>query len=321
MHRDFRGQIERRKQGDAVESLLDSRLGELAVTACGRGKIDKNGAGPHGLDSGAANESGSRPAGHLRRCDDYVRVSGGAGNEIASAVESFFRQFGSIAPAAFRADAAKIDVEELCSQRANLFPSGGADIVGLDDSSEAARGGNGLQPGDACADDEHASRRNGSRGGHEHGKKAGQAIGGGDDSLVTGDGRHGRERVHGLRATDAGHQFHAEECCRPGNGGGERLWSFERLEEGDDDSTRLEQTLIGWIGSIDQREQIGGGKNRGPIGGDSCSGIRVSLIGCACGPACSRLDGDRDSLGQQRFKTLRQKGDARFAGGGFMQDA
>ena len=124
----------------------------------------------------ATNEARRGTAGHLGGGDDHVGVSSGADDEVAAAIEGFFAEFGRVAAATFGVDAAKIHVEKLCTKRTDLFSSGGAHVVGLNDCAEPAGGGDGLQAGDSSADDEHACRRNGSGGGHQHRERAAAAL-------------------------------------------------------------------------------------------------------------------------------------------------
>src|SRR5271157_2172841 len=116
---DFGGQVERREEGDAADGLRDAGPGQLAVAAGGGGEIDEDGAGAHGFDGGAADEARSRPAGDLRGGDDDVGVGGGSGDEVAAAVEGFLGEFGGVTASAFGADAAQVNVEELCAEGAD----------------------------------------------------------------------------------------------------------------------------------------------------------------------------------------------------------
>ena len=60
----------------------------------------------------------------------------------------------------------------------------------LSTCSLAAGGGDGLQSGHARADDEDARRRNGARGGGQHGKHSGKPVGGQQHGPVAADGGH-----------------------------------------------------------------------------------------------------------------------------------
>ena len=161
-----------------------------------------------------------------------------------------------------------------------MFPGGGADVVGLDHCAETACCCDGLQTGYACSDNKNAGRRDGSCGGHEHGKEARQAVGGGDYGLVTGDGGHRGERIHGLGAADAGDQFHAEERGGTSDCGGKGMRRVEGLEESDDDGGGLEAGLIACAWGVDKWQQVGGSQKGSAIRGDDRAGIDVVPIGC-----------------------------------------
>ena len=113
-----------------------------------------------------------------------------------------------------------IQHHETRAQAFDLLLHGGADVVPAHHRAQAPRRGDGLQARNARADHQHARGRHGSGGGHEHGEHAGQGIGGDQHRLVSGNGGHGRERVHALRARDARHQLHRQEGdsgARPGH--------------------------------------------------------------------------------------------------------
>src|SRR5215475_8407420 len=92
-----------------------------------------------------------------------------------------------------------INLEKLCAERTYLLAGGGANVIALDDCSQAAGRRNSLQTGDSGAQDENSRGGHRPRGRGEHGKDTRQLCGAKQHSLVTGDRRHGRECVHGLR--------------------------------------------------------------------------------------------------------------------------
>ena len=101
-------------------------------------------------------------------------------------------------------------LEELRAEALDLFLDHGPDVEAGDDGAEAPRGRDRLQPGDSRPDDQHLGGDDGARRGDEHRQELRQPVGGEDDGLVPGDGRLGRERVHRLRARDAGDRLHRE---------------------------------------------------------------------------------------------------------------
>ena len=136
----------------------------------------------------------SRGAGRPGTCsggDDDIGMRGGADDEVATAIERFFAEFGRVASPTFGIDAAEIDVEEFCSEGADLFSRGGADIESLDNGAVATGGCDGLQACHPGADDEYLGGRDGSGGGHQHGEEAGQDSSGVDDGFIARDGSHG----------------------------------------------------------------------------------------------------------------------------------
>ena len=138
------------------------------------------------------------------------------------------------------------DVEhhEARAQAFDLFLDGGADVVAADHRAQPARGGDGLQSGDARADHQHARRRDRSRGGHQHGEHAGQGIGGDQHRLVAGDGGHGGQRVHALRARDARHQLHGQKADAALGQRAGRVDRGERLAEADDRLAAAQQRQV-----------------------------------------------------------------------------
>ena len=65
-----------------------------------------------------------------------------------------------------------LDLDELRAEALDLLLDDLAHVERLDDGAEAARGADGLEPGDAGAEDEDARRGDGPGRGHEHGKEA-----------------------------------------------------------------------------------------------------------------------------------------------------
>ena len=94
----------------------------------------------------------------------------------------------------------------------------GPQVVGRSDCPQPARRGDGLQTGNARADDQYSSRSDRPRSGRKHGENSGQRIRGDQDRFVSANRAHGREGVHALRACAARYQFHGERGhAFPGN--------------------------------------------------------------------------------------------------------
>jgi hypothetical protein len=61
--------------------------------------------------------------------------------------------------------------------------------------------------------------------------------------------------------------------------------------------SRFEAPLVGGVGGVDQRQQVGFRQKGRAVCGDGRAGFRVGLVGSAGGEPRARLDGDRDALG------------------------
>ena len=70
---------------------------------------------------------------------------------------------GELARVAAAALGAHAGLDELGAEGLHLLARGAAHVVGLDHRAQAPRGGDGLQSGDACADDQHLRRADGAR--------------------------------------------------------------------------------------------------------------------------------------------------------------
>src|SRR5207302_2027433 len=107
-------------------------------------------------------------------------------------------------------NSAQIDFQELCAERFHVLSGGGTNIVGFHHGPKATRSSYGLQASHARAQHQYFGRRHRARSGHQQGKHARQPFGSDDHSFITGNGGHGGERVHGLGARGARHQFHGK---------------------------------------------------------------------------------------------------------------
>ena len=81
------------------------------------------------------------------------------GDQVTAAFQCFFRQLNRVAAFVFSLQSAEIDFQKSCAQRTHLFTRGGAHIVSFDHRAEPPRGGDGLQAGDARAQNQNARRR------------------------------------------------------------------------------------------------------------------------------------------------------------------
>ena len=115
-----------------------------------------------------------------------------------------------VAALVFRVGGFERQLDESGAEALHLLLDRGPHVVGLDLGAEPARRRDRLKSRDAGADDEHARRRDGPGGRHQHRKHARQVVGGEQHALVAGDGRHRRQRVHALRARDPWHQLHRQ---------------------------------------------------------------------------------------------------------------
>ena len=119
------------------------------------------------MDHFARHQDGSFAAGDGGGGDHHVLFLDHRGHLLALAANFFFGEGAGVAALAFAAGTDG-DADEFRAQAFDLFLDGGADVVAADDGAQAARGGDGLQSGDARADDQNARGRNGSGGGGHH---------------------------------------------------------------------------------------------------------------------------------------------------------
>ena len=177
----------------------------------------------------------------------------------------------------------------------------GRKIVGRDHCAQAARGGDGLQAGDARSHDQHARGSDGSGGGGQHGKDAGQRVGGNNDRFVAAHGAHGGEGVHALRARGAGHQLDRERGCA---GGGDLLHGLhiaEGAQEADQDLAPPQEREVGaaghFVGAVTQhlQDDVGRGEHFRPLGDDLRAPGGVLRIGVAGFDAGAGFDDDFQS--------------------------
>ena len=92
---------------------------------------------------------------------------------------------------------------EFAAQRFDLLFGRMADIEGFDHGAQTFGGGNGLQAGNASAQNQHLGRFDRACGGHEHGHEARVILGGQQHRLVAADIGLGGQHIHRLRARGA----------------------------------------------------------------------------------------------------------------------
>ncbi len=81
-----------------------------------------------------------------------------------------------------------------------------------------------------------------------------------------------------MSTADARDQLHTEKCRGASNGSIQSVRRVEWLEESNNDSAALEAGLVNSSGSVDQRQQFGGGQKGFTIRCDGCSGLLVGLV-------------------------------------------
>ena len=194
--------------------------------------------------------------------------------------------------------------EATCSFEAGLHVGGG------DLRAEAARGGDGLQAGDAGAHDENPGGGNRARRRHHHRHGLLEHRGGIDDGLVAGEVGLARQHVHRLRARDARHELHGEQR---GVARGQRLQRAAvavRIEHGDDERAGLQRRHVGGGGAADLQEDVGV-TQRVRRGGHDLRALRAQrLVGEARAGARAGLD---LHLGAERGELLDRLGRHRNA--------
>ena len=99
---------------------------------------------------------GRLPAGHGGGGDDDVLLGEHAAQQLAlPAVELLAHGLG-VAALVLGAGGLHVEHDEARAQALDLLLDGGADVVAADHGAQPARGGDGLQSGDARADHQHA---------------------------------------------------------------------------------------------------------------------------------------------------------------------
>ncbi len=196
-------------------SLVRAR--KLAISAALGGQIDDHRPWLHALHHLCGDQHGRLLARHHRGGDDHIAFGDHAAEQFPLAgIESFVLR-GRITASVLRVFGLDGQFDEAAAEALHLFFDGGPHVIGGNHRAEALGRGDGLQPRDAAADDQHARGGNRARGGGHHGIKLGKHVGGDDHGFIAANGGHGGERVHGLRARGARHQLDGERARARGS--------------------------------------------------------------------------------------------------------
>ena len=185
-----------------------------------------------------------------------------------------------------------VDVErqELRPQRLDLLLGGRTHIVGLDHRPQAARGRDGLQPGDACPEHEHLGRADGAGRRRQHGEEAPQSQRRHQGRAVARDRGLRGEDVHRLGAGDARHELQGEGRHAGVAQVGDALEVARRLHEAHDDLAGAQQVDLGGQRGLDLDDHVGSLPDAGRGVDDARAGLRVLVVGEVAADARSGLD-------------------------------
>ena len=184
-------------------------LGEGAVAALLGREVHDHRAVLHAHDRAGRDELRRGHAGHDGRRDDDVRVLGVLGDEGLLGRDVGLAHLLGVAALAL-ARLVELELEELGAEALDLFLHRGPRVERLHDRAERARRGDGGEPRDARAHDEHLRGLHPSGRRHLPREKAWERGRSLDDRAVTDGVRRRAERVHLLRAGDARHAVHPE---------------------------------------------------------------------------------------------------------------
>jgi hypothetical protein len=297
-------------------STVLSGAGQLAVAAAFRQEIDDHGARLHPLDRGARNDPGRRAARHARGRDDAVRRRDARIQHFLLLRFLFGGELARVAPRAFRGDAS---LDELRAERLHLLARRTPDVVGLDHGAEPLRGRDGLQAGDARADDEHRRRADRAGRGRQHREELVERGGAEQHGLVASDGGLRGQRVHRLCARDAGHQLHREARDLPVLQRAHERRLVVRRQEARDDGAGLQARDHARVRRLHGEQEVRGGNDRvSPVGE---GGILVLGIGEARRGAGAALEEDPGALAGELGGHLGHDCDAVLASHGLFQHA
>ena len=159
------------------------------------------------LTMSAVTSSGDFVAGDYGGGDDDVAFGDDFAQQFALPAVEVFVLGAGVAAGVLRVFGFDGQFDEAAAEALDLFFRGGAHVVGGSYGAETAGGGDGLQSGDAGADDENAGGSDRSGGGSKHRENSWERVCGDDHGFIAADGGHRGEGVHALRAGGAGHQF------------------------------------------------------------------------------------------------------------------
>lgn len=194
--------------------------------------IDDDGAGAHGVEHVAGDQDGRAATEHLSGGNDDVGVGTDARHAVTLEFDLLFGERLGVAVLGL-ASLADVDLHELGTQRFHLLLHDRACVEGFHLRSETACGGDGLQPGDACADDEDFHRLDRASGRHHHGEDLTAVLGGSDDRCVSGEAGLGGKDIHLLRARGARDHLQANGADAALGKGAEVFRRAEGIEQGD----------------------------------------------------------------------------------------
>jgi hypothetical protein len=213
------------------------------------------------------------------------------------------------------------DLDELRAEALDLLLDDLADVEGLDDRAEAARGRDRLQAGDAGAEHEHARRRDRARGGHHHREQLRARVGGEQDGAVAGDARLRAEHVHHLGERRARHQVGGERGDAAAGDVTDALGIGERLEQRDQGASVEQHPALGEARRPHLQDEIGRAEQRAGVRLDARACRLVVGVGDVRGAAGAALHGHLELAGDQSLDGVRRQRDPLLAGQSFFRDA
>jgi len=181
-----------------------------------------------------------------------------------------------------------LDSDELRAKRLDLLLHCRPHIGGGDDGTKAARGGDGLEAGNANPHDEHLCRRHCSGGCHHHRQCPVIFAGTVDHRLVAGKVRLRRQHVHHLGTGDARHEFHGKGCHASLSEGGDPGIVAVGVHDGDDGGA----LFVGLEFGLDWTTNLQNHVSLGDVGGLADGGTCLGEISVwdARGVSGSRFD-------------------------------
>ncbi|MCY1533319.1 hypothetical protein D9M68_686410 [compost metagenome] len=189
-------------------------LGQRAVAALGCGQVDDHGARLHFGDGGLVQQGRSLAARNQRGGDDDIGLLGALVHGLGLALHPGGRHWTGVAADTLGAFTFFVGLEghidELGAEGFDLFLHRRTHVGGFDHRAQALGRGDGLQAGDAGAEDQHAGGLHGSGGGHQHRHEAWVVVGREHHRLVAGDVGLGGQHVEALGAGRTRRRFEGE---------------------------------------------------------------------------------------------------------------